>query len=52
MAVPQLVQAFLGDVDTVVKGSAAGALARTGEAAVPALLEILAGAAMQKRITS
>lgn len=42
VAVPALVQAFLQDADTVVKGSAAGALARTGEAAVPALLEILA----------
>jgi bilin biosynthesis protein len=41
-AVPTLVQALLTDEDTVVKGSAVGALARTGEAAVPALLEILA----------
>jgi bilin biosynthesis protein len=41
-AVPDLIHAFLNDEDTVVKGSAAGALARTGEAAVPALLDILA----------
>jgi bilin biosynthesis protein len=41
-AVPVLIQAFLNDEDTVVHGSAAGALARTGEVAVPALLEILA----------
>lgn len=41
-AVPTLVQALLTDEDTVVKGSVVGALARTGEAAVPALLEILA----------
>jgi bilin biosynthesis protein len=41
-AVPTLVNALLNDEDTVVKGSAIGALARTGEAAVPALLEILA----------
>jgi bilin biosynthesis protein len=41
-AVPTLLHSFLNDQDTVVKGSAAGALARTGEAAVPALLEILA----------
>lgn len=41
-AVPVLLQAFLNDEDTVVHGSAAGALARTGEVAVPALLEILA----------
>jgi bilin biosynthesis protein len=41
-AVPTLVQALLTDEDTVVKGSAVGALARTGEAAVPALLDILA----------
>ena len=42
VAVPTLVHSFLNDEDTVVKGSAAGALARTGAAAVPALLEILA----------
>lgn len=41
-AVPTLVNSFLNDEDTVVKGSSAGALARTGEAAVPALLDILA----------
>ncbi|MGI0484115.1 HEAT repeat domain-containing protein [Pantanalinema rosaneae CENA516] len=41
-AVPALLHAFLNDEDTVVKGSSAGALARTGEASVPALLEILA----------
>jgi bilin biosynthesis protein len=40
-AVPALLQAFLTDEDTVVKSSSAGALARTGEAAVPALLDIL-----------
>ncbi|KAB8333217.1 HEAT repeat domain-containing protein [Scytonema tolypothrichoides VB-61278] len=41
-AVPVLVNSFLNDEDTVVQGSSVGALARTGEAAVPALLEILA----------
>lgn len=41
-AVPALLDAFLYDEDTVVNGSAAGALARTGETAVPALLDILA----------
>lgn len=41
-AVPTLVRALLHDPDTVVKGSVIGALARTGEAAVPALLEVLA----------
>jgi bilin biosynthesis protein len=41
-AVPNLLQAFLTDEDTVVRSSSAGALARTGEASVPALLEILA----------
>ena len=41
-AVPPLLNAFLNDEDTVVRGSAAGALARIGEAAAPALLEILA----------
>ena len=40
--VPQLVQALLTDEDTVVKGSAIGALARLGSASVPPLLEILA----------
>lgn len=43
-AVPTLVDALLNDEDMVVKGSAVGALARTGEVAVPALLEILADA--------
>jgi bilin biosynthesis protein len=41
-AVPALIQSFLNDADTVVRGSSAGALARTGETAVPALLDILA----------
>ncbi|NET53944.1 MAG: HEAT repeat domain-containing protein [Merismopedia sp. SIO2A8] len=41
-AVPVLLNSFLNDEDTVVRGSAVGALARTGEAAVPALLEIIA----------
>ena len=41
-AVPHLINALLTDEDTVVKGSSVGALARTGEAAVPALLKILA----------
>lgn len=41
-AVPTLVQVLLHDEDTVVKGSVMGALARTGEAAVPALLNVLA----------
>jgi bilin biosynthesis protein len=41
IAVPALVQALLNDEDTVVKGSAVGALARMGEAAVPVLLKIL-----------
>lgn len=40
-AVPDLVSALLNDEDTVVQCSSVGALARTGEAAVPALLEIL-----------
>jgi bilin biosynthesis protein len=43
-AVPTLLNAFLHDEDTVVQSSAAGALARTGETAVPALLDILASA--------
>ncbi|MDJ1181245.1 HEAT repeat domain-containing protein [Roseofilum sp. BLCC_M91] len=43
-AVPTLVDALLNDEDMVVKGSSVGALARTGEVAVPALLEILADA--------
>ena len=41
-AVPHLIHALLNDEDTVVKGSSVGALAKTGEAAVPALLKILA----------
>lgn len=41
-AVPTLLHAFLNDRDTVVRSSSAGALARTGEIAVPALLDILA----------
>ncbi len=41
-AIPTLIDALLNDEDTVVKGSSVGALARTGEAAVPALLKILA----------
>jgi bilin biosynthesis protein len=41
-AVPPLLHAFLNDEDTVVRSSSAGALARTGEAAVPDLLAILA----------
>ncbi len=41
-AVPTLLHSFLNDRDTVVRSSSAGALARTGEAAVPALLDILA----------
>lgn len=40
-AVPALVHALLNDEDTVVQGSAVGALARMGEASVPVLLEIL-----------
>ncbi|MDJ1182898.1 HEAT repeat domain-containing protein [Roseofilum casamattae] len=40
-AVPTLVEAMLNDEDMVVKGSSVGALARTGEVAVPALLDIL-----------
>jgi bilin biosynthesis protein len=40
-AVPVLVHALLNDEDTVVQGSAVGALARMGEASVPLLLEIL-----------
>jgi bilin biosynthesis protein len=44
IAVPNLVRALLTDEDTVVKGSSIGALAKTGEAAVPVLLEILASA--------
>lgn len=39
--VSPLVHALLNDEDTVVKGSAVGALARIGEASVPVLLNIL-----------
>jgi bilin biosynthesis protein len=42
VAIPTLVRSFLNDEDTVVRGSAVGALARTGKTSVPALLEILA----------
>ena len=41
IAVPTLLNSFLNDPDTVVRSSSAGALAKTGEASVPALLEIL-----------
>jgi len=41
LAVPDLLKSFLNDPDTVVRSSSAGALARTGEASVPALLDIL-----------
>lgn len=39
--IPQLIQSFLNDEDTVVQGSSVGALARMGEAGVPPLLDIL-----------
>ncbi len=42
IAVPHLIRALLNDPDTVVKGSAIGALAKTGKASVSALLDILA----------
>ncbi|MEH2191677.1 MAG: HEAT repeat domain-containing protein [Nostoc sp.] len=42
IAVPTLVNALLNDEDMVVKTSAVGGLAKIGEAAVPALLQILA----------
>ncbi|MDJ0570924.1 MAG: HEAT repeat domain-containing protein [Pleurocapsa sp. MO_192.B19] len=42
IAVPHLVYALLNDEDTVVQASAIGALARTGEASVAPLLEVLA----------
>lgn len=42
IAIPTLLHALLNDEDTVVKGSSVAALASTGEASVPALLEILA----------
>jgi bilin biosynthesis protein len=41
-AVPYLISSLLNDEDTVVQGSAIGALARTGEASVAPLLEVLA----------
>jgi len=41
IAVPTLVSSLLSDSDTVVRASVVGALARTGEASVPALLAIL-----------
>lgn len=41
-AVPHLIHALLNDTDTVVQASAIGALARTGEASVTPLLEVLA----------
>ncbi len=41
-AVTPLIQALLNDQDTVVQSSSIGALARTGEASVAPLLEILA----------
>jgi bilin biosynthesis protein len=43
-AVPGLVQAVLHDEDTVVKSSSVGALARTGQIAVPTLLSLLTDA--------
>ena len=42
LAVPHLVHALVNDEDTVVQASAIGALARTGEASVTPLLEVLA----------
>jgi bilin biosynthesis protein len=41
-AIPTLLEALLNDRDTVVQGSAIGALARIGAPVVPDLLEILA----------
>ncbi|MBO9999178.1 MAG: HEAT repeat domain-containing protein [Cyanobacteria bacterium SID2] len=40
-AIPTLLNALFNDEDEVVKASSVGALARTGSASVPALLEIL-----------
>lgn len=40
-AIPQLIESFLHDEDTVVQGSSVGALARMGAAGVPPLLNIL-----------
>lgn len=41
-SIPDLVHALIYDEDTVVKGSAVGALARMGEASVPVLFDLLA----------
>lgn len=41
VAIPNLINSLLNDEDTVVRGSSAGALARVGEAAIPALLTII-----------
>ncbi|AFZ37336.1 PBS lyase HEAT domain protein repeat-containing protein [Stanieria cyanosphaera PCC 7437] len=41
-AIPTLIDAVLNDDDVVVRGSAVGALAQTGEASVPPLIDILA----------
>ena len=43
-AIPPLIEAALRDPDAVVRGSAVAALAKTGEAAVPELVRILADA--------
>jgi bilin biosynthesis protein len=41
-AIPALLEALLHDEDTVVKGSAVGAMARMGDASIPILFDILA----------
>lgn len=41
-AVPTLIHSLLNDPDTVVRTSVTGALARTGSASVPALLNVIA----------
>ena len=41
VAIPAMVKALLTDEDTVVHGSAAGALAQIGKPAVPTMLELL-----------
>jgi bilin biosynthesis protein len=41
-AIPALLDALLHDEDTVVKGSAVGAMARMGDASIPILFDILA----------